>query len=344
MHKYTLAQLAEALNAQLEGNPDTEITNLADLNHATPQCLSFLSSPKYVNQLADCQAGAVLIHPKQVEAFAGNKLIVANPYIAYAQASQFFAKPKPPAGERHPTAIVHPSATLHPSVYLGPYVVIEANCQLEEGVRVEAHSYVGPNCHLGANTRLHPRVTLYSDVTTGAECILHSGCVIGSDGFGNAPTGADWLKIAQLGGVVLGDKVEVGANTTIDCGALGDTLVHRDVKLDNLIHLAHNCEIGAHTAMASQVGISGSTKVGKNCMLGGQSGFAGHLTIADNVNFTGKSMVTGSIKEAGTYSSGTSILPNAAWRRNVVRFRNLNELALRVRELEKQLAALEKQS
>lgn len=340
MQKFTLAQLAKQLNAQLEGDPQATVTNLATLDTAKANSLSFLSNPKLVKQLATTQAGALLVHPKQAAAFSGNKLLVANPYLAYAQATHLFAKPKPAAGQIHPTAVVHSSVTYHPSVHIGPYAVVEENTQLEEGVIVGAHSYIGANCFIGANTRLHPRVTLYRDVTTGADCILHSGCVIGSDGFGNAPTGEDWLKIEQLGGVELGDKVEVGANTTIDCGALGNTKVHRDVKLDNLIHLAHNCEIGAHTAMASQVGISGSTKIGENCMFGGQAGIAGHIEIADNAHFTGQAMVTGSIKEAGAYSSGTSIMPNAAWRKNVVRFRNLNELALKVRELEKQLAGL----
>lgn len=342
MKTFTLAELAAYLGAQLHGDPDFSVTGLGSLKIATKQQVSFLSNPKYTSQLKHSQAGAVLLKPSQTSQFQGNILALDNPYLGFAKLSHLFDDDRPTAGQVHPTAIVAADATLHPTVHLGPGVVIESGCTLAAGVVVGAHSVIAKGCSIGENTLIHPRVTLYRRVQVGKDCIIHSGAVIGADGFGFAPTGADWIKIAQLGKVIIEDKVEVGANSTIDRGALGDTLICRDVKIDNLVHIGHNAKIGDHTALAAFAGISGSTEIGANCLLGGHSGFAGHIKVCDNVHLTGMAMVTGSITEPGAYSSGTGLLPSLRWRKSAVRFRQLEELNQKVKSLENQLRQLAK--
>lgn len=342
MKTFTLAELASYLGAEVHGNSEHQITGIGSLKSATNQQVSFLSNPKYTSHLKASQAGAVLLKPNQVENFAGNSLLLANPYLGFAKLSHLFDDDLPTSGEVHPSAIIAADTEIHPSVHIGPGVVIEAGCKLAAGVILGAHSVIAKDCIIGENTRLYPRVTLYRRVKIGKDCIIHSGAVIGSDGFGFAPTGGDWLKIAQLGKVIIEDQVEIGANSTIDRGAIGDTLISRDVKIDNLVHLAHNVKVGEHTALAAFVGVSGSTEIGANCLLGGHSGFAGHIEIADQVQFTGMAMVTGSVKESGVYSSGTGLLPSREWRKSAVRFRQLEELNLKVRNLENQLRQLTK--
>ncbi len=340
MKTFTLAELAAHINAEVKGDANHPITGLASLKTATQQQVSFLSNPKYTNYLEDSQAGAVLLKPNQADKFAGNSLLVANPYLGFAKLSHLFDDERPTAGEVHPSAIIAADAQVHPSAYIGPGVVIEAGCKIAEGVVIEANSVISKQCVIGKNTHIYPRVTLYRRVEVGQDCIIHSGAVLGADGFGFAPTGGDWIKIAQLGSVIIEDKVEIGANSTIDRGALGNTLICRDVKIDNLVHIAHNVKIGEHTALAAFVGISGSTEIGANCLLGGHSGIAGHIQVCDKVQFTGMAMVTGSITESGTYSSGTGLLPSLRWRKSAVRFRQLEELNQKVKNLENQLRQL----
>lgn len=337
MPSFTLAQLAEQLEADLRGNGQIEITGLATLEAAQPHQVSFLSNPRYTSFLKSTQAGAVIIKPEQAGDYSGNALLMSSPYLGYAHLSHLFDDPKPQAGFRHPTAVIADSAHLHASVHVGPGAVIEAGCRLAEGVVVGAQSYLGPDCYLGENTLLHPRVTLYRRTQIGKDCILHSGAVIGADGFGFAPSSQGWKKIAQLGGVIIEDGVEIGSNSTVDRGALGDTHIGRNVKIDNQVMIAHNVQVGEGTAMAAFVGISGSTKIGAHCLLGGSSGYAGHLSICDHVQVTGMGMVTGNITEPGTYSSGTGLLPSKQWRKSAVRFRQLDELNQKVRQLEKKL-------
>lgn len=338
MPTFTLAQLAEALDVELKGDAQLEITGLATLEAAQPHQISFLSNPKYTAFLNTTQAGAVIIKPEQAEAFAGNALLTANPYLCFARLTQLFDDPRPTPGVRHPSAVIAESAELDPSVHVGPGAVIEADCKLAAGVVVGAQCYLGEATQVGPNTLFNPRVTVYRRTLIGQNCILHSGAVIGADGFGFAPTGQGWEKIAQLGRVILEDQVEVGANTTIDRGALGDTHIGRNVKIDNQVMIGHNVQVGEGTAMAAFVGISGSTKIGAHCLLGGSSGYAGHISICDRVQITGMGMVTGSITEPGTYSSGTGLLPSQQWRKSAVRFRQLDELNQKVRRLEKQLS------
>lgn len=334
---YRLQDIADALGAELRGDPEALISGLATLQAATPGQISFLANPSYARYLAETGASAVIVSDKFAESVPTNVLILANPYLGYAHLSHWFdPTPRAPAGV-HPTAVVDPAARISKSAAVGPHVVIEADAEIGEQVVIGAGSFIGARCRLGDQSVLRPRVTLAHDVILGKRCHVLSGAVIGSDGFGFANDRGAWHRIAQIGGVVLGDDVEVGANTTIDRGALDSTVIGNGVKLDNLIQVAHNVQIGDHSAMAAKVGIAGSTRIGKHCVFGGASGVAGHLEIADQVHLTGMTLVTGDIRKSGVYSSGTSAEPNRQWRKNAVRFRQLDSMARQIKELEKKL-------
>ncbi|MGO2135248.1 MAG: UDP-3-O-(3-hydroxymyristoyl)glucosamine N-acyltransferase [Marinobacter sp.] len=335
VQSYRLGEIAEALGAELRGDPETRVSGLATLQAAGPDQLSFLANPAYAKHLADTRAAAVILSPAAAGDNPTNVLLLNNPYLGYARLSHWFDPvPVAPPGI-HPAAVVDPSATIAINAYIGPTAVIEAGAVIGDRVAIGAGSVIGARTTIGAGSIIRPRVTLAHDVMVGQRCHILSGAVIGSDGFGFANEKGQWHRIAQLGRVVLGDDVEVGANTTIDRGALDDTVIGNGVKLDNLIQIAHNVRIGDHSAMAAMVGISGSTKIGSHCVFGGASGVAGHLEIANQVHLTGMTLVTGDIREPGVYSSGTSADTNRRWRKNAVRFRQLDTLARRVKELEK---------
>ncbi|MFJ3053214.1 MULTISPECIES: UDP-3-O-(3-hydroxymyristoyl)glucosamine N-acyltransferase [Pseudomonas nitroreducens/multiresinivorans group] len=337
---FTLAELAAQLDAELRGDPALVIRGLATLQEAEADQLSFLANPQYRKFLPDSQAGAVLLTAADAEGFTGNALVVANPYLAYAGLShQFDRKPKAAVGI-HPTAVVDEGAQVDASASVGPYAVIEAGAQIGANVTIGAHCFVGARSVIGEGGWLAPRVTLYHDVRIGKRVVIQSGAVLGGEGFGFANHQGVWQKIAQIGGVTLGDDVEIGANTTIDRGALSDTIVGNGVKLDNQIMIAHNVQIGDHTAMAGCCGISGSAKIGKHCMLAGGVGLVGHIEICDNVFVTGMTMVTRSITEPGSYSSGTAMQPAAEWKKSAARIRQLDDMARRLQQLEKRLAAV----
>lgn len=337
---FTLAELAAQLDAELRGDPAQVISGLATLQDAGAGQLSFLANPQYRKFLADSQASAILLTAADAEGFAGNALIVPNPYLAYAGLShQFDRKPKAAVGI-HPTAVVDEGAQVDASASVGPYAVIEAGAQVGANVTIGAHCFVGARSVIGEGGWLAPRVTLYHDVRIGKRVVIQSGAVLGGEGFGFANHQGIWQKIAQIGGVTLGDDVEIGANTTIDRGALSDTIVGNGVKLDNQIMIAHNVQIGDHTAMAGCCGISGSAKIGKHCMLAGGVGLVGHIEICDNVFVTGMTMVTRSITEPGSYSSGTAMQPAAEWKKSAARIRQLDDMARRLQQLEKRLAAV----
>jgi UDP-3-O-[3-hydroxymyristoyl] glucosamine N-acyltransferase len=337
---YSLGQLAERLGATLSGPADKKVSGLATLQDAGPDQLSFLANPQYRKFLPDSQAAAVLLTAADAEGFAGNALIVSNPYLAYAELSHLFdRKPRALPGV-HPTAVVSDSAQVDPTASIGAYAVIEAGAQVAANVTVGAQSVVGARSVIGEGGWLAPRVTLYHDVRIGKRVVIQSGAVIGGEGFGFANEKGVWQKIAQIGGVSIGDDVEIGANTTVDRGALSDTLIGNGVKLDNQIMIAHNVQIGDNTAMAGCCGISGSTKIGKNCMIAGGVGMVGHIEVCDNVFVTGMTMVTRSITEPGSYSSGTAMQPAAEWRKSAARIRHLDDMARRLQSLEKQLAAV----
>lgn len=333
---FTLQALADKSGAQLDGDPHYEISSLANLSKARADQLSFLANPSYAQHLATCQAGAIILRPDMADKFAGNKLIHKDPYRAYASITGLFVRANTVVGV-HPSAVVSASARIHPSASIGARAVIEDDVQVDANVVIGAATVVGAGCLIGAGTRLAANVTLYAHVTMGQDCIVHGGAVIGADGFGFAPGPEAWVKIHQLGGVRIGNKVEIGANTCIDRGALDDTIIGNDVKLDNLIQIGHNVVIGDHTAIAAHTAVAGSTRIGERCTIAGCVAVTGHIEIANGVHVSGATVVTKSITEEGSsWSSGTPMLPTGDWRRQAARFNQLDKLTKRVRDLEKQ--------
>lgn len=337
---YPLGELAEQLGAELRGDPEFQVTGLATLQDAGAEHLSFLANAQYRKYLAETKAGAVLLTARDAEGYKGAALIVDNPYLAYARLSHQFERRPLAAIGVHPSAIVDPTAQVDPSARIGAQVVIEADVWIGPNVEVGAQSVVGARSRIGAGGRLAARVTICHDVTIGERVVIQPGAVIGGEGFGFANEHGSWEKIAQLGGVRIGNDVEIGANTTIDRGAISDTVIGNGVKLDNQIMIAHNVQIGDNTAMAGCAGISGSTKIGRNCMIAGGVGLVGHIEVCDNVFITGMTMVTRSITEPGSYSSGTAMQPAAEWRKSAARIRHLDDMARRLQQVEKRLASV----
>lgn len=332
---YELLELSQHLGAVLVGDPKHEIRALATLQNADAQSLSFLANPAYKKYLSDTKAGAVLIHPDLQGEFSGNKLITANPYIAYARASALFTSLRAPTLGIHPSAVIGENCSIASGVSVGANAVIGDSVTLSEGAVIGPGCCIGDDTLIGKNSRLAANVTVYHGITIGDNCILHSGCVIGADGFGFAPHAEGWLKIHQLGGVVIGNNVEIGACTCIDRGALDDTWIADGVIIDNQVQVGHNVRIGKNTAIAAHSAIAGSTTIGASCTISGAVAITGHLTLADKVHITGRSLVSSSISVAGSYSSGTPIAPTKDWRKNAARFRQLDSLATRLIKLER---------
>lgn len=335
LRKYTLAELAQLTGAEAVGDADYCIESLATLAQARPHQLSFLANPAYAKYLTECQAGIVVLRPDMADAFAGHKLVHRDPYGCYARITGLFA----PAGAApgiHPSAQVADGARLAEGVSVGAGAVIESGASVGAGAVIGAGSVVGQGAHIGARTRLAANVSLYAGVSVGEDCLLHSGAVIGADGFGFAPGADGWTKVHQLGSVRIGNKAEIGANTCIDRGALDDTIIGNDVKLDNLIQVGHNVIIGDHTAIASHTAIAGSVHIGSRCTIAGCVAITGHISIADGVHVSGGTVVTKSISEPGSsWSSGVPMLETRDWRRQAARFGQLDQIAKRVRALEK---------
>jgi UDP-3-O-[3-hydroxymyristoyl] glucosamine N-acyltransferase len=332
-----LGELAHAIGAELHGDPACEIRGVAGLVEAGPGDLAFLAAAKYRKHLPDCRASAVILGRDALPECPGNALISANPHLAFARATALLFPPPPAPTGRHPRAVVEDGAHIDPSAWIGPGAVVET------GARIGARVFVGPNCvlgrevEIGADSRLVASVTLCHGVVLGQRVLVHPGAVIGADGFGYAKDGERWVKVPQLGGVRIGDDVEIGANTTVDRGALQDTVLADGVKLDNLIQIAHNVQIGENTAIAGCVGIAGSTKVGRNCTLGGGVGLSGHLEFGDNLHFTGMSLVTRSLPGPGVYSGNLPAMTNREWRKLIAQLRHLDETTKRMRALERRL-------
>ena len=332
---YTLAELAARFELTLHGDGGHVIDGVGTLASAGPRQLTFLSNSKYHSQLSHCSAGAVLLHEQDRADCPVATLVAKDPYVAYAKiAALFEVPPTAPAGI-HPTAVVAQSARVSASASIGPGCIIGDAAVIEDNVILGPHCIIGENCTVGAHSRLVARVTLVTRVTLGQRVLIHPGAVIGADGFGLAFDRDHWIKLPQLGGVRIGDDCEIGANTTIDRGALEDTVLEEDVRLDNQIQIAHNVHIGAHTAMAGCAAVAGSAKIGRYCMIGGNAGVLGHLELADRVTITAKSLVTHSIHEAGEYSSGTPLQENQQWRKNAARFKHLDEHVRHLMALEK---------
>lgn len=337
---WTLEALAHELDVRLAGEGGIRIDGVCTLQHGREGGLSFLANPAYRKYLLNTRASAVIVGEDDLDACPVPALVSDNPYVTYARAATLLSAPPAPAAGVHPSAVVAEDADVDTSATIGPLCVIEAGAVIGEGCVLGPGCLIGRGARLGAGSRLVANVTLCHEVTVGERCILHPGVVIGSDGFGIANDRGRWIKVPQLGGVEIGDEVEIGANTTVDRGALEDTVIAGGAKLDNQIQVAHNVHIGEHTAIAGCVGISGSAHIGSHCMLAGGVGVVGHLEIADHTVVTGMSMVTRSIGEAGVYSSGLAAMPTDKWNRIQARLRRLDDMARRLQALEQQLAAL----
>ncbi len=336
--KYTLAKLAEHVAGEVKGDASCEIESVATLKHANATQISFLTNPSYRKQLATSKAGAVIMSASDAEDSPVNAIISNNPYAAYAKIAALLSPAEQYEAGIDPSAHVAKDTSISDTASIAAGAVIESGVTLADGVRVGPGCVIQKNVKIGADTILTANVTVVHDCEIGERNIFHPGVVIGADGFGQAMDDGQWIKVPQLGRVIIGNDVEIGANTTIDRGAIEDTIIEDNVKLDNQIQIAHNVKIGAHTAIASSSAIAGSTTIGKHCKIAGMVGIVGHLQIADNVTVTGKSMVSSSIKKAGVYSSGTPLDNNAQWRKNTVRFKHLDDIAKRLNKLEKQLA------
>lgn len=340
----SLAELAVRFGCELRGDPDTCVERVGSLENAGPDAIAFLANARHRRFLAGTRAAAVILAPDLAADCPVAALISANPYAVYARvAASLHPSPALEPGV-HKSAAVAPEADMDASAHVGACAVIEAGATIGARVFIGPGCVIGRDCSIGEETRLVANVTLCERVTLGARGLYHPGVVIGADGFGIARVDEAWIKVPQLGAVRIGDDVEVGANTTIDRGALEDTIIEDGVKLDNQIQVAHNVRIGAHTVVAGCTGIAGSTVIGRRCMIGGQVGFVGHLSIADDVVITGRSMVTASIDEPGVYSGGLPLDEAGRWRRNSARFRQLDELARRIARLEKQAAKSDQQA
>lgn len=344
-----LAALAHRLNAQVIGAPELTLNGVAPLDSARPDQLAFLSNPQYLQQAIDSSAGAIIIGPNDLKKLPDNQarnwLVAANPYACFARAAQLFFDIAQTQKLRRPgraaSAQIAPTARVPASCYIGPFVSIADHVTLGERVVLEGHIHIGEGVVIGDDTLVYPQVSIYHGSTIGARCIIHSGAVIGADGFGFAPDfgadGGSWLKIPQTGTVMIGEAVEIGANTTIDRGAMADTVIEQGCKLDNQIQIAHNVHIGAFTVIAGRAAIAGSTKIGRYCIIGGAANLAGHLTIADKVTISGGTSITKSIQQAGQFTSVFPFMPHHEWEKNAAVIRQLHKMRMRVRQLEREL-------
>ncbi|KRB91470.1 UDP-3-O-(3-hydroxymyristoyl)glucosamine N-acyltransferase [Noviherbaspirillum sp. Root189] len=343
---YRLEQLVERLGGQLIGKPEVVVSGIAPLDAAAASHITFLSNPKLRALAAQTEAAALILSPADdtvvSTTYGGTRIVTSNPYAYFARVAQLFAEQQaiPATPGIHPTASVHPDAQIATDASIGPHVTVEAGAVIHSGAAIDAGCFIGRNAKIGEGTHFYANVSFHARCEIGSNGIIHSGAVIGADGFGFAKEHGTWIKIPQTGRVVIGNDVEIGANTTIDRGALADTVIEDDVKLDNQIQIAHNCHIGAHTAMAGCVGVAGSAKIGKNCTFGGAAMILGHLTIADNVHISSGSLVSRSIMESGQYTGFYPLAKNADWEKSAAIVRNLGSMREKIRELEKTIKLL----
>lgn len=338
----TLGSMVRALGGELIGAPGLSIHRLAPLASAQAGELAFVAQARYAKQIASTQASALIVPPAMRDAAQarGACIVTPDPYLYFARLTQWWCAQHAPAPSPRvdPLASIHPDAQVDPLADVGPFVVIAAGARVARGARIGAHGVIGAGASVGEDSVLHPRVTLGDACHVGARCIVHSGVVIGADGFGFAPHAGQWVKIEQLGAVRVGDDVEIGANTCIDRGALDDTVIEDGVKLDNLIQIGHNVRVGAHTAMAGCVGVAGSADIGAHCTVGGGAVVLGHLSLADGVHISAASVVTRSIRVPGHYTGMFPIDDNASWEKNAASVKQLHRLRERLRALEQVLA------
>jgi UDP-3-O-[3-hydroxymyristoyl] glucosamine N-acyltransferase len=334
----TLGQLAAQFGCELDGDPSVVVNRVGTLSNAAPDAVTFLANSLYRPQLAQTRAAAVILAPRDRAACPVASLVHPEPYLTYARIATALHPRPAVAAAVHASAVVAASARVAAGAQVDALAVIGSDCTIADDVVIGAGAYLGANVVVGKGTRIGPRVALLDGVRVGARCIVHAGAVLGADGFGFAPNHGVWEKIPQVGNVVVGDDVEIGANTTIDRGAIDDTVIEDGVKVDNLVQVAHNVRVGAHTVMAAMSGIAGSTKVGKRCMIGGAVVIVNSLTICDDVMLTFGSIVTRSVDEPGTYSGHLPAEEAGLWRRNAARFRKLDALAERLIKTERALS------
>lgn len=340
----TLGEIVQALGGELAGDAGLPIERIAPLDESDARSITFLANPRYRAKLETTAAAAVIVAPalKDAACARGAAIVVPDPYLYFARLTQWWAVRVRPAAAPgvHPSAVVEPGVELGAGVHIGALTVVEAGARIGDGAVIGPQCHIGRNARIGDGTRLAAQVVVGFDCAVGARGVIHSGVVIGADGFGFAPTrDQGYVKIEQLGAVRIGDDVEIGANTCIDRGALGDTVLEDGVKLDNLIQIAHNVHIGTRTAMAGCSAVAGSTRIGARCTVGGGAGILGHLTIADDVHISAQSTVSRSISQPGVYTGFFPLDDNRAWEKNAVTLRQLYQLRERVRALEKHLAA-----
>ncbi|MEN1929290.1 UDP-3-O-(3-hydroxymyristoyl)glucosamine N-acyltransferase [Luteimonas sp. MJ250] len=332
----TAAALAERFGLALCGDGGVAVDSVATLSGAGPRQLSFLANPRYRGQLAGSDAGVVVVREGDAEGLERTLLVARDPYVAFAKIAALF-DPAPVANAGvHASAVVDASAEVDPSAEIGPFTCIGARSRIGAGAIIGPGCVIGEDCVVGAGSRLVARATLVRRVRLGERVLVHPGAVLGADGFGLAMDAGRWIKVPQQGGVLVGDDCEIGANTTIDRGAIEDTVLEEDVRLDNQIQIGHNVRIGAHTAMAGCSAVAGSAVIGRYCLVGGGAGILGHLAICDRVVITSMALVTHSIDVPGEYSSGTPIMDNRSWRKSAARFKQLDALARQVQALEKE--------
>jgi len=335
----TAGEIAKHIGGRLSGDPALLICGVSPLTSSRSGTLSFITSTKFRKQLASTTAALIILKESDSEFCQADHIVVDDPYYAYARATELFVAGSE-AGTIDPTAVIDNSASIGSGASLGAHVVVGADVILGEGCSIGPGVVLGDGVEIGKDSILNANVTIYANCRIGERVIVHSGAVIGADGFGFANHQNRWIKIHQLGSVVIGNDVEIGANTAIDRGAIDDTIIDDGVKLDNQIQIGHNCHIGAHTAIASSAAVAGSTIIGKNCAIGGLTGFFGHLEVADNVTLTAMSAVTRTIKEPGHYASGTPLQPYREWQKNFTRFKQLDEMSRKLKLLEKELKEL----
>jgi UDP-3-O-[3-hydroxymyristoyl] glucosamine N-acyltransferase len=337
---YSLSQLAELCGGQVHGDGGVLIHQVNTLEHAGQGDIAFLANPKYRAQVAATRAAAVVLSPEHATLTSAPRLVSREPYLTYARIANLL---NPPPASRHgvaASAAVDASATVADRASIGPNVVAAAGATIADECVVHPGAVIGVRCRIGARTVIHANAVLYPDTEIGTDCVVHAGAVLGSDGFGMAPTPQGWLKIPQIGRVVVGNRVDVGANTTIDRGALDDTVIADDAKLDNQIQIGHNVKIGARTAIAGCVGIAGSVRIGNDCRIGGAAMISGHIEIGDGVTIAGGTVVAKSLPEPGIYAGVYPLDTMEQWRRTAVRVRRLDVLAARLEALERRLEAM----
>ncbi|EON3341536.1 UDP-3-O-(3-hydroxymyristoyl)glucosamine N-acyltransferase [Yersinia enterocolitica] len=337
MPSIRLADLAQQLDAQVHGDGDLVITGIASMHSAEPSQITFLSNSRYQEQLATCNAGAVVLTEADLPFCKSAALVVKNPYLTYARMAQIMDTTPQPAQDIVPSAVISPQATLGENISIGANAVIESGVVLGDNVVIGAGCFIGKNTHIGAGSRLWANVSVYHEVVIGQNCLIQSGTVIGADGFGYANDRGNWIKIPQLGSVHIGDRVEIGACTTIDRGALDNTIIGNGVIIDNQCQIAHNVVIGDNTAVAGGVIMAGSLKVGRYCMIGGASVINGHMEICDKVTITGMGMVMRPITEPGLYSSGIPLQPNKVWRKTAALVMNIDGINKRLKAIERKI-------